>query len=399
MFGFWGGNKGESVIMDSMKVMQLVPQMELGGVERGVVDLSKALVGAGYESMVVSRGGALVAGLRAHGGVHVRFDIGSKNVLSAPRRAWQLRRLWQREAPDIIHVRSRAPMWLLRLSGAAAGGAAPFKIVSTLHGLYRVNRYSAQMTHADCVICPSTAAQEYARSQFGVAEDQLRLIARGVDLEEFCASAENDCRAELRQEWQVNEDDFLVAMVGRVSALKGHAFFMRALAKVIAAQKAMDGKNPGQRRRVVGIVVGGGNDARLQQLQATIGALGIGAQVRLVGVHRNMAAVYRAVDLLVSASQKPESFGRVMAEALSMACPVVASAHGGALDIIQTDENANTNGFLFPPADEDACAAAIGNAMRKTINQQWVGLRQSVMHFSVSAMTTKTIAVYQELLV
>lgn len=368
-----------------MKIVQLVPRMELGGVERGVVDLSSALVTAGAESVVVSAGGALVAVQEGQGGRHIAFDIGSKNILTAPQRAWRLRQILQQQQPDVVHVRSRAPSWLLRLSGARVGHA-PFKIVSTLHGLYSVNAYSAQMTKADAVICPSRAARDYAQTHYHVPEDKLRLIPRGINFDEFTANEKNDCRAALRGQWQVGASDFLIALVGRVSPLKGHALFIEALAKVVA-------NNSGRAGNIIGIIVGGGSDKRTQALQAAANAHGIGAQVRLVGVQRNMAAVYRAVDLLVSASQKPESFGRTMAEALAMNCPVVAASHGGALDIIQD----GSNGFLFPPQDSLACAAAVQKAIDKTQQQQWTNLRASVSQFSLAAMTSQTLAVYQEL--
>lgn len=364
-----------------MKIMSLVPRMELGGVEREVVDLSKALVQGRHASIVISAGGALAQTIGADGGQHLTLDLASKNVLTAYSRARRLRRLWQQHQPDVVHVHSRVPAWLLRLSGAVAE-RAPFKIVSTIHGLYSVSRYSAQMTRADWIICPSRAVLAYAQKNYAVPETKLRLVPGGVDFGKFApppVSRKNDAvRAELRKQWQVQPDDFLVAIVGRVTALKGHEFFVRAIAAAVAMAPP---------RRIIGVIIGGGG-ARERQLKNTIAQGGLVDRFRFAGVCRDMPAVYRAVDLLVSASHKPESFGLVMAEALAIECPVVSAAHGGALDIIHPEQN----GLLFPPGDSAAAAAAIVRAMQTP----WSGLRASVRQFSQDAMAEKTLAVYVE---
>ena len=90
-----------------MRVVQLLPELNEGGVERGVVELNRELVKRGVDSIVISAGGKQVGQIEADGGQHVMLDVVSKNPLTAVSRVWQLRRILRQLAPDILHARSR----------------------------------------------------------------------------------------------------------------------------------------------------------------------------------------------------------------------------------------------------------------------------------------------------
>ena len=163
-----------------MRIVQLLPDLNAGGVERGVVELSRALVLRGHDSVVISRPGALTAAIVEDGARHVAFDCGGKNPLTVPRRARRLRALLDDIRPDIAHVRSRVPAWLLRFAGGDG-----FAVVSTFHGIYRVNRYSGRMADAVRVICPSRAVMRHVAEHYAPPAGRLRLVHRGVDLDYF----------------------------------------------------------------------------------------------------------------------------------------------------------------------------------------------------------------------
>ncbi|MEH6578331.1 MAG: glycosyltransferase [Amphritea sp.] len=86
-----------------MKVVQILPNLEAGGVERGTLEVAKALVEAGHESLVISAGGRMVEQLEAEGSVHQYWDLGRKSLLTF-RHIWALRRWISAQAPDILHV-------------------------------------------------------------------------------------------------------------------------------------------------------------------------------------------------------------------------------------------------------------------------------------------------------
>ncbi|MDT8423606.1 MAG: glycosyltransferase, partial [Desulfuromonadales bacterium] len=95
-----------------MKIVQLLPELNEGGVERGVVELSRELVKRGHESIVISNGGKQARQIALDGGEHIQLDLCSKNPLTAPIRILKLRRCLRELNPDIIHARSRVPAWL-----------------------------------------------------------------------------------------------------------------------------------------------------------------------------------------------------------------------------------------------------------------------------------------------
>ena len=101
--------------MRKLKVIQLLPELNSGGVERGTVEVGKYLSDQGHESIVVSNGGRMVEQLIREGSKHVKIPVHRKNPISLlllPK----LRKLFISEKPDIIHARSRIPAWLCFLT-------------------------------------------------------------------------------------------------------------------------------------------------------------------------------------------------------------------------------------------------------------------------------------------
>ena len=103
-------------------------------------------------------------------------------------------------------------------------------------------------------------------------------------------------------------------------------------------------------------------------------------------------------DVVVSASTEPEGFGRVVVEAQAMGRPVIATAHGGALETVVPGET----GWLVPPADPAALAGAIAAALDLSPDDRFALAERAYEHvrqnFTVARMTGQTIAIYEELL-
>ena len=96
-----------------MRVIQLLPELNEGGVERGVVELNREYSKLGMESIVISNGGKLSNQIDLDGGKHITFDVCSKNIFTAISRVFKLRKILEELKPDILHVRSRVPAWLV----------------------------------------------------------------------------------------------------------------------------------------------------------------------------------------------------------------------------------------------------------------------------------------------
>ncbi len=352
-------------------MVQLLPALVEGGVERGVVESNREYVKRGVESFVISSGGRLAKQIEADGGVHITFDLKSKNPLSAPWRVMELRKLLRKIAPDIIHARSRVPAWL----GYFAKGSTPF--VTTVHGFNSVNLYSSIMTRGDRVICVSNPIKKYILRHYKVDEDKIRVIHRGVDLKVFDPQRiDTAFIEEFKRRWDL-EGRFVVAAVGRITQLKGYEIFIEAMATVRR-------HNP----EAIGIVAGGvqaGKEDYFQKILALNRSFG--EPVRFVGSQQKIAEIYALSDILVSSSKKPESFGRSLVEAMAMETPVVAPAFGGALDIV-----APGTGALFEPGSSlDLAQKIIGLKVTKD-------LRSYVQeHFSLEVMIQKSLELYEEL--
>lgn len=362
-----------------MHVVQILPELNEGGVERGAVECNREFVRRGVTSTVLSRGGRLAPEITRDGGQHRTYDVCSKNLLTAPARVYGLRRLLADLKPDIVHVRSRVPAWLTHF----ANRSLRLPLVTTVHGFNRPNAYSRIMTRGDRVICVSQAVKTYIQQHYGTPDAVIRVIHRGLDAEAFDPlRLDAAWMSTFRRQWGL-DDRFLAVSAGRITELKDHATFIRAIAQ---ARRELP--------TLLGLIVGGVRDdkrAYFASLQALVASLGMTDAIVFAGNQRQMAEIYAMSRVAVSSSLQPESFGRSMVEALAMGCPVIASRHGGALEIVREGEN----GFFFAPGDVAGLAGALLAASR----QSFTGLRADVMiRFALSRMIDDTLNVYRELL-
>ena len=160
-------------------------ELHAGGVERGTLEVGKYLVEQGHESIVISNGGRLVPQLEAEGSRHIRMPVHEKRLGSLSQ-IKPLRRLFEREKPDILHLRSRLPAWLAYLAWRKLDPSTRPRLITTVHGFYSVNRYSKIMTCGEQVICVSNSVRDYVLKHYpDVPAEKLTVIHRGVDPQAF----------------------------------------------------------------------------------------------------------------------------------------------------------------------------------------------------------------------
>lgn len=308
----------------SLTVIQLLPALNAGGVERGTLEVAQALVEAGHRALVVSAGGRLVAPLEALGAEHISLPIGRKSPFSL-RYVSRLHTLFMQSGADVVHARSRLPAWLAwRALGRMAATGRP-RFITTVHGLYSVNRYSAIMTRGERVICVSHAAREYVREHYpGVDDTRLVVIPRGVDRTRYAHGYQPP--AAWREAWRRNHPEWaqrrILTLAGRVNRRKG----CHTLIELIAALRS-------RRLDVQGLIVGDapGNRRRYPaQLSRRAAELGVADHFCLLGPRDDLREIFSHSDLALSLSEKPEAFGRTVTEALSLGTPVLGWDHGGA---------------------------------------------------------------------
>ena len=359
-----------------MRIVQLLPELNEGGVERGVVDLNREFIKKGIENIVISNGGILVDQILKDGGKHIQHDICSKNIFTVPLRVFRLRKILKKINPDIIHVRSRVPAWLVYF----ANRSLKFKVVSTVHGFNSVNFYSKIMTMGDHVICVSGAIKSYVQEHYHTADEKITIIPRGIDLEKFNTQKLDTEFINTFTEEYTLKDKFIVTSVGRITQLKDLETFISAIA-------LLKKNHP----NAVGLIVGGVREDKeeyFRSLKAWVKELGINDNIIFTGSQDKVAEIYALSDVVVSSSKKPESFGRSVAEALALNTPVVATAHGGVLDIIIE----GGNGFFYPVGD----AYGLAEKIMACRTLKFDGYDYVSKIFSLKQMVEKTLAVYKD---
>jgi glycosyltransferase involved in cell wall biosynthesis len=362
-----------------MKVVQILPELDTGGVEQGTLEVARHLAARGHESLVLSGGGRLVERLLAEGSRHFTLPVGRKS----PRTVWlvpRLRRWLRAERPDLLHLRSRVPAWVAVLACRGLPAAARPHLVTTFHGFYSVNRWSAVMTKGERVICVSRAIREHIVNCYpSVDPAVLRVIPRGIDPAVFPHGHRPTAAwmTAFQQEFPATRGQRLITLPGRVTRLKGHDDLLEIL-------RQLDDPS------VHGLIAGGAHprkQAYLRGLMARIEALGLGGRVTVTGPRDDLREVLAVSDVVLSLTNQPESFGRTTLEALGLGRPVVGYAHGGVAEILAAVFPAGQ----VPPGDHAAAAARVREFLASP------PVVPGEHPFTLQRMLDETLAVYQEL--
>ena len=315
--------------MRRLTVLQLLPALDAGGVERSTIEITEALVAAGHRAIVISAGGRLLPQLHAIGGEHVSLDIGRKSPMVL-RHVRVLRALFREVGADIVHARSRLPAWLGWWALRGMSGVKPH-FFTTAHGLNSPSRYSAIMARGERVICVSRTVRDYLLAQYPAIDPaRLVVIPRGIDPAVFPRMPHPDRAARARivdAHPQLAGDGPLLVLPGRGTRLKGHADAIALLAQLRATGTDARLWMPG--------VVQAGREAYLAELRQLTGEARVEGVVAMTGPTVDMPTAYAASDLVLQLSRKPEAFGRTVIEALSIGRPVLGWDHGGVGELLR----------------------------------------------------------------
>ena len=362
--------------MTRLVIAQLVPALDIGGVERGTLEIARAVVAAGHHSVVVSDRGRLVEQLVHEGSEHIEWKIGGKSPLTI-RFVAKLDALVRARGIHIIHARSRIPAWVGWLAWRRMPPAVRPRFVTTVHGMYSVSRYSEVMTYGERVIAVSRAVADYiARAYPRCPTERVRIIPRGVGADEFPYGYVP--AAGWRTQWRRNHPWLagkrLILLPGRVTRLKGHETFIEMLARLKATHPDAHG-----------LVVGGGRPRRIATLKALAKRLRV--PISFLGSRDDVREIIAVSAVVVSTSIQSESFGRTVLEALRLGVPVAGFDHGGVGEILSD---------VFPSG-----RVAVGDV---------TGLTETAARFldspprvprsdaySLAAMQSSTIGLYEEM--
>jgi len=384
--------------MEKKTVLQIVPSLISGGIERGVLEINDYLVKHDFNSIVLSSGGKLTYQIKQDGGKNVLLDVNTKNPIKIWKNIGKIKKIIIENKVDLVHVRSRAPAW----SAYFACKALKCPLVSTIHGNYSnwskpftffKKLYNSSIVKADWIICVSNYIKDYAYNNFKefktkLANNRVKVIHRGVDVNLFNPNNISQERiVTLIRKMQLPDDKLIILLPGRLTEWKGQLYFMDVLSKV---------KN----KNFVCVVLGDskGHEGYRNKLKARIKKLKLDGVVKLEDNISDMAAGYMVADIVVSSSIRGEAFGRVVPEAQAMKRMVIATSIGGSLETIIDKKT----GWLVDPKDKNKFAEIIDYVLSIPVEDRLkigeIAREHIVKNYTTEIMCKKTIDLYNEIL-
>lgn len=373
----------------NVTVLQVLPSLVTGGVERGTIEIAQAIAGAGWTSLVASAGGRLVAAVERAGGRHITLPLRSRNPLTIWGNAARLAEVIAAERVSIVHARSRAPAW----SAWLACQRTDARFVTTYHGTYGEDlpfkrRYNSVMAKGERVIAASHFIAGLVTAQHAVEPARIRIIPRGVDPDVFDPAVVSGQRiARLAEAWRLPDNVPVVLLPGRLTGWKGQRVLIDSLAHITRrdVHAVLVGSDQGRRHYSAGLI------RRAE-------SLGVAERLRLAGQCDDMPAALQLADVVVHASTQPEAFGRVVIEAQAMGRPVIAANLGGPVETVED----GVTGWRVPPGDAAVLAGTIERVLRLP-EQDLAALgdraRAAVLRGNtVAGMQAATLDVYREVM-
>lgn len=380
-------------------ILQVIPWLDSGGVERGTVDIAAAITRAGGKALVAAEPGRLVGELEAVGGKLLPLKGRSKNPLTILlSNAHAIERMIREQEVDLVHARSRAPAWSAMIAAHRAG--VPF--VTTYHGAYSQKGrlkafYNSVMAKGDIVIANSHYTARLVKGRNPDAENRIVTIHRGVDMEQFDINNVAPERIDaLRQQWGVDDRPVLI-LPSRLTRWKGQSFIIPVMG---ALKKAI-----GPTFQLLLIGDEQGRESYVAELDRLIAEHDVADCVSRVGHCKDMPAAYALASMVIVPSQDAETFGRSAAESLAMGKPTLVGDLGAQPEVVAAPPDVPEGQWIAKVIRHDdaegwqqaiASALVMPEEQKKAVAPFARGLIEAC--FSLRSMGQQTLAVYDQLL-
>lgn len=371
-------------------ILQVVPALVAGGVERGCIETARAIIENDCEAIITSSGGPLVSRVLDEGAHHIHMNADTKNPLFMFWNIYKLANMINEYNIDLVHARSRAPAWSSYF--AARKTDRPF--VTTFHGIYNYSesckrQYNSIMTKGDRVIAVSNFVKNHMLDNYDVDEDKVRVIYRGVDTVYFDPKRiSKDCKEVMRNKYNVPKGAPVILLPARMTRWKGHECLVKAL-------------NVLRDKDFYCIIAGdlGKHPAYTREIKQLIQSLKLQGKIQTFGAESDMAGLYSIADIVLSTSIEPEAFGRVVIEAQAMETIVIASNIGGAAETVKD----GVSGYHVFPNEPVELAEKIGYVLDNLDSAEIQKLKKNARksaatNFSLKSMQNKIMDVYREII-
>ncbi|MDC3030795.1 glycosyltransferase family 4 protein [Candidatus Pelagibacter sp.] len=380
----------------NLKVLQVIPKLGYGGAETGCFDLAHYLPENNCESFIVTSGGELLKFVDKKKVKIFKIPVQSKNPLLIFINSIILIGIILLNNISIVHARSRAPAW----SCFIASKITRTKFVTTFHGTYNFKTnlkkfYNSVMVRSDLIIAGSNFIFSHIKENYSMYlnyKKKFLVIFRGINVDYFDSSTtlENDEKKLLKQ-WDIEKDKKIILLPGRLTSWKGQELFIEAV-NLINIELGYEA--------FYTVILGSdqGRELYKKKLIRLSEQYRMSKQIRFIDNCKNMALAYKVSDIIVSASNEPEAFGRVSVEAQSMGKPIIASNIGGSKETVIDEKT----GFLF----ESNNAKSLSKQILRVINMDETSLKMMgiearknvTKRFNVEKMCFSTYSEYKRLI-
>ncbi len=380
----------------NLKVLQVIPKLGYGGAETGCFDIAHYLPENNCKSFIVTSGGELLKFVDRKKVKIFKLPVQSKNPLLIFVNSIILIGIILLNNISIVHARSRAPAWSCLFASKLTGR----KFVTTFHGTYNFKSnlkkfYNSVMVRSDLIIAGSNFIFSHIKenySRYLNNKKKFLVIFRGINVDYFDSSTtlESDEKKLLKQ-WDIEKDKKIILLPGRLTSWKGQEVFIEAI-NLINIEIGYEA--------FYAVILGSdqGRELYKKKLIRLSEQYRMSKQIRFIDNCKNMALAYKVSDIIVSASNEPEAFGRVSVEAQSMGKPIIASNIGGSNETIINKKT----GFLF----ESNNAKSLSKQILRVLNMDETSLKtigiearkNATQRFNVEKMCFSTYSEYKRLL-
>lgn len=381
-----------------MKVMQLLSSLKHDEAERGIWDISHALIKQGHESVVIASAeddNSLVVKLTRDGSDYHKLPMTKKSWWSL-RQVFRLRRLIESHKPDIIHVHSRTPAWVLHWALRPYPKAMQPKIISTFYGFYPLNSYSKALFDADIIMTASKSITAYLTQALTEADEEdakqylskIRCVRRGVDARIY-PYRHNPSVHWLQQVFsefpELEHKKWLI-----FPTVIGQEYGQEWLIDIIGNLKEkfpkihiiiMDNDTNDHNKQSRAIVY--------DDFRQRLTALSMDNYVTFVGKKpTDLKDWLSSAHIVLALANHPESIGMTALQAIHLGTPVIGWDKGAFSDILTA---LYPSGLVKEQTAKKLCAAIS--------SQLSTGMRPTITHeYEIDTMVQETLKVYQEIL-
>ena len=381
--------------IDIKNIIQIIPNMEIGGAEKTVLEIGAYLKNTHYEPIVLTSGGGMIENLKEKKIKVLTRKIDQKNPYTIFTNIEKFKNIFLENKISLVHARSRAPAW----SAYYASKKLNIPFITTWHGhaensSYFKKKYNSIMLKGNAVIANSEYTAKKISENYSYDISNIDIIPRGVSSSDYTSNNFSEKEIiDLKRKWIIKDDQKVLLLPARYSRWKGHEIAISACSKIVK-------ENPKLNISIIFIGNKEGNEKYVSNLEKLSNTLGLSNYIKILGNFENMPLAYHISDIILYPSIIPEPFGRVPIEAQAAGKIIIASNNGGMTETIKEGED-NT-GFRIRNNDMEDLKNKINIALNLN-NDEINNLRKRAIehvdkNFSLKNMCKKTLDVYDRIL-